>query len=125
MDYYVPPRPWYRPRVRTLFYWALVLVIASTIYSYWSDSRDAAVRRRRELLTPPIGAVCSVVFNREAIGVKLASLRPGTINGVENSVSGRFVMLNDQWIVLDGLAEGSSQRWIPRESVLLIEVDSQ
>lgn len=124
MDYYVPPRPWYRPRIRTLFYWGLLLVILSSIFSYWSDSRDAAVRRQRELLTPPAGAECTVVFNREAIGGGTALLRPGSINGIENSVSGRFVMLNDQWIVLDGLAEGSSQRWIPRESVLLIEVDA-
>jgi len=42
----------------------------------------------------------------------------------DRSVEGRFVLMNDQWIVLDGLKDGQPQEWIPRENVLLLRVAS-
>ncbi len=66
--YYAPPRPWYRPRVRTQLVWILAAFVASTLYSYWTESRDEAARRQRELLAPPAGATCNVVFRSDARG---------------------------------------------------------
>lgn len=112
MEYYVPPRPWYRPRIRVLLFWTLAAVALSTLYSYWSDSRVEAVRRQRELLAPPIGALCELELERETTGDVTVSRK----------LSGLFVSMNNQWVVLDGETGGSPQQWVPRERIVVLNV---
>lgn len=117
-------RRWYRPRLRTLLVLTLGTIVAWSVYSYWSDYRDQAARRERELLSPARGALCTVVFRRELLGVEAMEPQPAVVNGVQNYVAGRFVLMNDDWIVLAGTAEGDArQQWIPRANVLLLRVD--
>ena len=107
------PRRWYRVRLRTLVVWILLVTIGLSAYSYWSDYSERSMRRERELLSPARGAACSVVL-RDAPG------------GVTNrTVEGLFVLMNDQWIVLDGMKDGQPQQWIPRENVLLLQIRGQ
>lgn len=109
--YYAPPRPWYRPRVRVLLFWALVLLALSTLTSYWSDARDAAARRQRELLAPPSGAACVIEIEQSIRDSSDARL-----------VSGSFLMMNDQWVVLDSPREGERQQWIPLSRIVVLRV---
>lgn len=115
MDYYVPPRPWYRPRYRVLIFWILALLVMSSLYSYWSDARVAAARRQRELMTPQPGATCEVELEPPAQGSATSS----------PSVKGLFATMNDQWVVLDGVAEGDPQQWIPREQIVVLKVHGE
>ena len=112
-------RPRFRVRLRTLLLLITVAVVAWSISSYWTDYRDRAERRARELLSPQVGAKCTVIFRPEELGTKHALLKPGEVGGVSNSVYGGFVQHNDKWIVLE---TGEEQLWIPRERVFLLRV---
>jgi hypothetical protein len=103
-------RRWYRVRLRTLVVWILLVTIGLSVYSYWSDYSERSLRRERELLSPARGAACTVVLRNA----------PGRFSS--SSLEGHFVLMNDQWIVLDGLEDEKPQQWIPRENVLLLEV---
>jgi hypothetical protein len=116
------PRRWFRFRLRTLLLLTLLAVIGASLYSYWSDYADQAARRERELLSPARGAMCTVVLRRELLGIERMGPTPGEVNGVSNAVYGRFVLMNDQWLVLGSDAAGEPQQWIPRENVLLLKV---
>lgn len=119
------PRRWYRPRIRTLLLLVLLTTVGWSVYTYWADYQEQAARRERETLSPVRGAVCTVVFRRELIGVERMEPTAATIDGVNNAVRGRFVLMNDDWIVLTGAEDGDvRQQWIPRGNVLLLEVDS-
>ncbi|RIK79772.1 MAG: hypothetical protein DCC67_10075 [Planctomycetota bacterium] len=119
------PRRWYRLRLRTLVLLTLAATVAWSVYSYWSDYQEQAARRERELLSPPRGATCTVVFRRELIGLGQMGPTPATVNGIDNSVRGRFMLMNDDWIVLAGQSDNDSrQHWIPRGNVLVLEVDA-
>jgi hypothetical protein len=115
------PRRWFRFRLRTLFLLTLLLVAGSSFYSYWSDYAEEAARRARELLAPEPGQVCTVVLRGDALGLRMPAT-PLEKDGVANYVRGRFVMMNDAWLKLDGYPDGEPQQWIPRANVLLIEV---
>jgi hypothetical protein len=116
------PRRWFRFRLRTLLLLTLLAVIGASVYSYWSEYAEQAARRERELLSPARGAMCTVVLRRELLGIERMSPTPAEVNGVSNAVHGRFVLMNDQWLVLDSDAAGEPQQWIPRENVLLLKV---
>jgi len=116
------PRRWFRIRLRTLLLLVLLTTIGLSIYSYWSDYRDQAQRREREMLSPARGALCTVVLRRELLGVARMAAHPASVDGIDNSLEGRFELMNDQWIVLSGSREGDPQQWIPREHVLLLKV---
>jgi hypothetical protein len=85
---------------------------------------DEATRRERELLSPARGAECTIVLRRELLGIERMDASPTSVNGIANSIGGPFVLMNDQWIVLDGSSEGQPQQWIPREHVLLLKVET-
>jgi hypothetical protein len=118
------PRRWRRLRLRTLLLLVLLSTVGWSAYTYWADYQDQAARRERELLSPARGAACTVVFRRELLGVDQMAPGPRTVNGVENYVSGRFIMMNDDWIVIAGSTDlDAGQRWVPREHVLMLELD--
>jgi hypothetical protein len=116
------PRRRYRPRLRTLFWLTLLTIVGWTAYSYWSDYAERAAQRERELLSPSAGDLCTVILRGDALGLEQMPARATQIDGVKNYVEGRFVLMNDQWLKLDGVAPGDPQQWIPRENVLLIQV---
>ncbi|MCP5517241.1 MAG: hypothetical protein H7A45_08305 [Verrucomicrobiales bacterium] len=73
---------------------------------------------------PPIGAQCTVQFQRDALGAGASlpiSPRTNNINGADTSVSGALKQFTAEWIVLDS---GGREIWIPKTVVLLIEVES-
>jgi hypothetical protein len=115
----------FRVRIRTLLLLTLLAVIGLSIYSYWSDYVDEALRRERELLSPPRGAYCTVVLRRELLGLERMNSSPAKVDGISNHVSGEFVLMNDEWIVLEGANPSEPQQWIPREHVLLLRVATQ
>jgi hypothetical protein len=116
------PRRWFRFRLRTLLLLVLLTTIGLSGYSYWSDYVDEAARREREMLSPPPGAACTIVLRRELLGLERMGADPASVDGIENSISGPFVLMNDQWIVLGGSSETQPQQWIPRDHVLLLKV---
>jgi hypothetical protein len=119
------PRRWFRFRLRTLLLLTFLAVVGLSIYSYWSDYRDQALRRERELLSPARGAHCTVLLRRELLGLERTNLNPVMIDGVNNYISGPFVLMNDEWIVLEGSSAGEPQQWVPREHVLLLRAATQ
>ncbi|MEM9657904.1 MAG: hypothetical protein AAF961_06035, partial [Planctomycetota bacterium] len=76
----------------------------------------------RESLSPEIGAVCTVVFRRDLVGIERMSPAVGNHNGTANHVSGRFRGMNGDWIVLEGAEPDAPEQWIPRQHVLLLRV---
>jgi hypothetical protein len=105
-----PPRRWFRFRIRTLLLLTLLTVIVLSVYSYWSDYADQAARRQRELLAPAKGAYCTVFLDPAASG-----------DG-DKYLFGRFYLMNDEWLVLDG--ENQKQHWIPRQYVKRLQVET-
>jgi hypothetical protein len=119
-------RRWFQFRIRTLLLLTLLTVIGLSVYSYWSDYRDEALRRSRELLSPPPGSTCEIILRADILGLsEMSPTAHQTSSGVSNAVYGTLVMTNDQWIVLAAEQQGQPQRWIPRENVLMLQVDSQ
>jgi len=98
-----------RIRWRTLLLGLILLVVAWSGYSYWSDYRDQAARKAREMLAPPAGALCTVTCTPE-------------INQIHN---GRFVQMNDHWLVLDSMTKDAPQLWIPLEHIALLKVGGE
>ena len=73
-------------------------------------------RKARELMAPAVGAKCRI----ELRDAELRDAGPRD----KNSVSGLFVKLNDDWIVVrENLPESNVQTWIPRESVYSMRVE--
>jgi hypothetical protein len=116
------PRRFFGLRLRTLVWLVLLTTVSLFVYSYWSDYAERAARREREMLSPAAGDLCTVVLRGDALGLDQMPARATQVDGVENFVRGRFVLMNDQWLKLEGESDGSPQQWIPRENVLLIEV---
>jgi hypothetical protein len=93
-------KTWFRLRWRTMFLLAIATLVAWSGYSYWSEYSERAARKARELMAPAVGAPCEIDLGDDA------------------TVSGTFVKLNDEWIVLSQSRAGSnSETWIPREKV--------
>jgi hypothetical protein len=113
------PRRRYRPRLRTLLWLTVLSIISWTVYSYCAER---SAQRERELLSPSAGDLCTVILRGDALGLEHMPARATQIDGVKNYVEGRFVLMNDQWLKLDGVSPGDAQQWIPRENVLLIQV---
>ncbi len=116
------PRRFFGLRLRTLVWLVLLTTVSLFVYSYWSDYAERAARRAREMLSPVTGDLCTVVLRGDALGLNQMPARATSVDGIENFVRGRFVLMNDQWLKLEGVAAGAPQQWIPRENVLLIEV---
>jgi len=95
-----------RIRWRTLLLGLLVFVVSWSGYSYWTDYRDQATRKARELLSPPSGALCTVF----------------TLQEIDQVHRGRFIQMNDHWLVLDPVAEDAPQLWIRLEHIALLTV---
>lgn len=107
MEYVIPARPWYRPRLRTLLLYALIAFAATSLYSSWLESAELAAQRAREQLAPSVGSQCLIEL-RSAPGVA--------------PVQGRFRSWNDQWVVLDGVTADAPQQWVPRDQIRRLEV---
>lgn len=111
----------FRPRWRTLFLLVVLGTVGWSVYSYWSEYREQADRKARELMAPTVGSQCTVIFRKVELGVPASRLLPVEIDNVANHVQGKFVQLNEEWIVLR--AASNQQLWIPRGHLLLMRVD--
>lgn len=69
------------------------------------------------------GKQCTIQFRRDALGAARdlpVSPTTGSINGAEVSVSGKFVAMDQEWVVIN---QGSGREiWVPRNMVLAIMV---
>jgi len=78
------------------------------------------------LSQPPIGKDCVIQFRRgDALGG--ASNLPvspitGSINGAQTSMAGKLRNVTEEWIVIESNA---STYWIPKASILLIQLGNQ
>jgi len=117
-------RSLFRFRLRTLLLLLILMVVGWSGYSYWTDYRQQAHRAARELLSPPLGAKCTVVFTHDALGLESSSAQAIQIHGTDNYLRGRFALSNSEWIVLDPLAGQGPQQWISRKQVLLLQVET-
>ena len=89
-----------------------------------SCSNSAPVRER--FPNPAVGSTCKVQFRRDALGA--ASTLPvppmtDNINGADTNVVGTLEAINREWVVLK--QNDIKKTWIPREVILLIEVEQQ
>ncbi len=82
---------------------ALLAAIAWSGYSYWAEYSELAARKAREMMAPAVGATCKI-----------------QVQGSDEMVSGKFVKLNDDWIVLSN-GQGR-QEWVPRGRVQMMRV---
>lgn len=114
-------KSWFRLRWRTLFLLVLLSVTGWSLYSYWAEYTELAARKARETMSPPVGSTCTVLLRRDELGIKSNRLTPMTTDSVPNNVRGKFMKLNDEWIVLE--SSENKQVWIPREHVLLLRVE--
>jgi len=110
----------FRPRWRTLFLFTVLGAICWSAYSYWSEYSERAARKARDLMAPAVGAQCTVILRKGELGIDSSRLWPTEIATVVNNVQGKFIQLNDEWIVLT--AADQQQVWIPRGHVLLMRV---
>ncbi len=115
----------FRFRIRTLLLGLILVVVGWSGYSYWVEYRQQAHRAARELLSPPLGATCTVIFTHEALGLESGSVQATQIHSRENYLRGRFALSNGEWIVLDPLTGQGPQQWISRKHVLLIRVEAE
>lgn len=96
---------------------SIVAVVVATVMILWLASQKAssadAVGGRLGL---PLGKPCTIYLRGDAIGGA-----PNNIpaKGAWASESGRLVEVNDNWLVLEA---GNRQAWVPRSSILLLEV---
>lgn len=98
-------KTWFRLRWRTMFLLVIAAIVGWSGYSYWSEYSERAARKARELMAPVVGASCEIEL------------------GEGEAVSGTFVKLNDEWIVVSQSKAGSkSETWIPREKVQRMRV---
>jgi hypothetical protein len=87
-------------------------MVVWSAFSYWKEYSENSVRRARELLAPSSGANCTI-----------------TLDGMDAVARGKIVDQSDRWIVLqqeptvDTPNSPGKKLWIPRERVLLIEID--
>ena len=90
-----------------MFLLAVAAIVGWSGYSYWSEYSERAARKARELMAPAVGAKCEI-----------------EVEDSDETVTGAFVKLNDEWIVLRRSVAGtSSETWIPRERVQRMRVD--
>ena len=106
---------------------SLVAVAAWSSYTYWTDYSQRSQQRLRELMAPSAGATCRVVFRGDAIGLARSGTQPRVVDQPRNYVSGTFVRMNDQWLVLEQATPGDRARkiWIAREQILYVEEDAE
>lgn len=97
------------------------VAILWSAFSYWQEYAENSARRARELLAPPVGSHCRVVFSSADLGIEPMPPNAADVSGVSNCVSGRLSAQGAEWIVLDQEAGGSL--WIPRERILVIEIE--
>ncbi|MHB1463373.1 MAG: hypothetical protein ACYC1M_18955 [Armatimonadota bacterium] len=65
---------------------------------------------------PPVGAVCTVQFRRDALGASGLPISP--TNEAAVSMTGTLKAVHPKWLVLAGPGE----TWIARDTVLLIRI---
>lgn len=84
------------------------------------DANAQSVRRPSNSPTPEVGSAVTVHFVRSALGVadkQPIPIRSGNHNGADLTLAGKFVRMDDHWIVL--LATGqSTEQWIARQNIL-------
>jgi len=114
-------KTWFRLRWRTLFLLVVLSAVAWSAYSYWSEYSEHATRKAREMMAPSVGAECTAILRKDELGLDSSRLMPMEIQGVTNYVRGKFVQLNDDWIVL--ATPSKQQLWLPRQHVLLLRVE--
>ena len=100
-------KTWFRLRWRTMFLLVVAAIVGWSGYSYWSEYSERAARKARELMAPAVGARCEIALEDNV------------------TVSGTFVKLNDEWVVLSQNVAGSqSETWVPREKVQRMRVEN-
>lgn len=67
---------------------------------------------------PPVGALCTVQFRRDALGAAGVQPIPPTDEAAV-SMTGTLKGVHQKWLVL---AQGPEETWIARDTVLLIRI---
>jgi hypothetical protein len=110
--------------LRTILLLGLVAIISWSGYAYWTDYQSRTERRLREFMAPTRSARCRVVFRGDAVGLARSGVEAAVINGTANHVTGYFVRMNGEWVVLRHDLSGESEEfWIPREQILMLRMD--
>ncbi len=95
---------------------------AGETHSVDNTHSDAATNSPADLPDlPEARTMVKVHFTGDALGGNLdnpISITTDSINGAQVTLSGRFVSMNDEWIVLD---YDNAEKWIVREHVLYVE----
>jgi hypothetical protein len=74
-----------------------------------------------ELITPPIGGPCIVKYRPDACGADApVSVDTTMSNGVDYTLSGTLLAVDDDWVVVEVYENGKYEYWIPRSDVFFI-----
>ncbi len=109
--------------MRTVAAVILLVLLASAVVTYRATAAPSSPGLAAA--TPPIGSTCCVQFRRDALGCAASLPVPPTsnnFNGANVSVEGKLLRIDSDWLVL---AREHNQLWIPRQNVLLVQVDKQ
>lgn len=102
--------------------WLLAAVVAAL--AFWALQERPVEAAFGGGGVPPLGKSCTVQFRRgDALGgAGNLPVNPttGSINGAEVAVSGTLRSVTSEWLSVE--APNKTMLWIPKESVLLIQV---
>lgn len=107
--------------------WTLLALVALGLYGCNSGS-TAPENSSQDLVTisPPAGSGCDVFFRRNLLGVASddpISIETGTYNGGVLFISGFFVKMDHELLVLK--IDDNTEKWIPRNVILHMTVTSR
>jgi hypothetical protein len=101
-----------------------VVMIAAMLLSGCGDDADTGVTSGK--LSKWIGQNVRVQFRRDALGAAAAlpiSPETGEINGAATTLIGPLLEASGDSIVIGNHQRKESQRWIPREVILFVELN--
>lgn len=103
-----------------LVLFSVVASLAVLLSSCGSKNARVPVPQSTAVVLPAAGVSVTAQIRRDHLGAASGipnSLTAGEINGAVVSVSGRFVAMDERWVVLKRVG---GEAWIPRESLLML-----
>ena len=104
----------------------LLFIIIGSLVSCDTEPKDNTESNDQieaELLEHNIGKYCTVQLRRDMLGQSADLPTPpqtDTINGADVKVSGQFVSMVDEWIIIENKGK---EIWIYKPNILLIEFE--
>jgi hypothetical protein len=123
-------------RIAVIAFFCVLIAAAGCDNGPAAPTNGAAKGSTADPANPPLGAYCTVQFNRNALGAAMASPVPpmtNVMNGADVSIDGKLLKVDADWVVLESqVGAGTSSSpwhmaniWIPRQNILLMRFDAK